>query len=72
MTDNRNETPVFGLSQEQLDGLFARTTAGLVRDREARQQAEAWPHDVEQALLAAAARIQDLDARVAALEGCRS
>lgn len=71
MTDNRNETPAFGLSREQLDGMFARTTAGLVSDHEARQRVEAWPQAVEQALLAAAARIEELDTRLAALEAVR-
>lgn len=68
MTTNRNETPKFGLSREQLDGMFARTTAVLLSDREARQRAEAWPYEMEQALLAAVNRIRELDIRVAALE----
>lgn len=71
MTDNRNATPAFDLSREQLDGISARTTAGLVSDRDARQRAEAWPPAVEHALLAAAARIRELDTRVSALEADR-
>ena len=66
-----NHVPTYSLSPEQLDHWFARTTADLVDKREARQRAEAWPHNVEQALLAAVARIGELDARVAALEGGR-
>ena len=66
-----NHVPTYALSPEQLDQLFDRTTADLVDKREAQMRAEAWPHNVEQALLAAATRVRELDARVTALEAGR-
>lgn len=47
---NPNEMPKFGLSQEELDGLFARMGQELVTAAEARQQAAAWPSLIERAL----------------------
>lgn len=68
MTGNRNETPVFGLSREQLDGMFARTTAGLVSDREARRRAAEWPGQVNDLLATLVRTLAAHEDRIAALE----
>ena len=65
---NRNETPAFGLPPEQLDQLFARTTAGLVSDREARRRAAEWPGQVSELLATLARTVAAHEDRIAALE----
>ena len=67
-TTHANHVEDFSPTAEDFERLFARTTEQALAEREARDRAAAWPHDVEQALAAAAARIEHLDARVAALE----
>lgn len=68
MTENRNETPVFGLGREQLDGVFARTTAGLVSDRDARRRAAEWPGQVSDLLATLVRTVAAHEERIAALE----
>lgn len=53
---NRNETEKYGVAQEQLDALFARNNAQSMAEREARQKAAAWPHEVDQLLATLAKR----------------
>ena len=69
--DRANHVGTYRLSPEQLDRMFDCITADLINKREARQRAEAWPHNVAQALLAAAGRVRELESRVAALEAVR-
>lgn len=68
MIENRNETPVFGLGREQLDSMFARTTAGLVSDRDARRRAAEWPGQVSDLLATLVRTVAAHEERIAALE----
>jgi hypothetical protein len=65
---NPNEVPTFELSREELDAVFARTTADLIKERAARQRAADWPLHVNEALIALTRKVVSQDERIAGLE----
>jgi hypothetical protein len=73
VTDNthpnfqRNYTP----TAEEFDQILANTTARALAEKEAERRAKAWPSNVEQLLVAAADRINELEVRVGVLEAGR-
>ena len=66
-----NEDQKFGVTPEQVQAIFDRSTADAAAEREARQRAAAWPGEVNGLLVAAAMRIGELQTRLSALEAGR-
>jgi hypothetical protein len=68
MKTNRNEVERFGLPVEELDALFASSSAQAISDSEARLRAAMWPREVEGVLISLAREQAALRSRVEALE----
>ena len=73
MTDQThpNYVPTYTPTAEQFDHILAQSTAQILGKKEAERRAKEWPSNIEQLLIAAADRINDLEARMTVLEAGR-
>lgn len=73
MTDQThpNYVPTYTPTAEQFDHILAQSTAQILGQKKAERRAKEWPSNIEQLLIAAADRINDLEALLGALEAGR-
>ncbi len=66
-----NYVPTYTPTAEEFDQILAQSTAQILGQKEAERRLKEWPSNIERLLVAAADRINDLEARMTVLEAGR-